>query len=60
MKQYWDDYFPIIVMVAIFCGLTGQFIWKMIYFPEPIVPVVIELVCTAGVIVLAAVMSLRH
>jgi len=35
--------FPIIVILAFLAGLIGQFIWKMIYFPEPIIPVVLEL-----------------
>jgi len=36
--------FPIIVIIALTSGLLGQFIWKMIYFPEPILPVIFELI----------------
>ncbi len=53
MKEFWDEWYPVIIMLALFAGLVGQFIWKMIYFPEPIVPVVIELVCIVGLVGLA-------
>lgn len=35
--------FPIILIIAFLSGLIGQFVWKMIYFPEPVIPVVLEL-----------------
>jgi len=38
-KKSW----VIIVLIALLAGILGQFIWKMIYFPEPIIPVIIEL-----------------
>jgi hypothetical protein len=44
MRWFWDVYWPIIVIIALALGLTAQFVWKMVYFPEPIVPVIIELV----------------
>jgi len=39
----WQRMWVIAVLVALLAGLTTQFIWKMIYFPEPIIPVIIEL-----------------
>ena len=42
--SFWRQYFPATVIIAFTCGLVAQFIWKMIYSPEPLVPVVIELV----------------
>ena len=35
---------PITIIVALTTGLIAQFIWKMIYFPEPILPVIFELI----------------
>ncbi len=41
-------FYPSSIVAGIIIGLTGgliaQFIWKMIYFPEPIIPVILELV----------------
>jgi len=36
--------FPIIVITSLTLGLIASFVWKMIYFPEPILPVILELV----------------
>ena len=44
--------FPISVIAAFGTGLMAQFVWKMIYFPEPLLPVVFEL---AGIIILAGI-----
>ena len=44
--------FPIAVILAFLAGLIVQFVWKMIYFPEPLLPVVLEI---AGFIVLAGI-----
>lgn len=60
MKKFWDDWYPVIVLVAFFSGLLGQFIWKMIYFPEPIVPVIIELLVIAGLAGLAVWMVIKY
>lgn len=60
MKYFWDDYFPIVVIIALFLGLLGQFIWKMIYFPEPIPLVVVELTCITGLVVLAIWGEIKH
>ncbi len=35
--------FVITIILALAAGLIAQFVWKMIYFPEPIIPVIIEL-----------------
>lgn len=42
--------FPIIVLVALMAGLLGQFGWKMIYFPEPLIPVIFEV---SGIVILS-------
>ena len=34
---------PVFIIISFACGLIAQFIWKMIYFPEPIVLVIFEL-----------------
>ncbi len=60
MKNFWNVYWPITVMVALTCGLTGQFVWKMIYFPEPIVPVIIELVFFYSIVGIAIWGELTH
>ncbi len=44
--------FPIAVIIAFLLGLIGQFVWKMIYFPEPIIPVICEV---SGFIILAGI-----
>jgi len=36
-------FFPILVIIAFLLGLIGQFAWKMIYFPEPLIPVICEI-----------------
>lgn len=35
--------FPIATICALTAGLLAQFTWKMVYFPEPIVPVIFEI-----------------
>ena len=50
MKDFWNDYWPIIVMIALAAGLTAQFVWKMIYFPEPVEAVIIELIGTWAIV----------
>ncbi len=60
MKEFWDDYWPISVIIALFLGLVGQFIWKMIYFPEPIGIVIFELVFIIGVVILTIVQKIRY
>lgn len=44
MKQIY----PIVVILSLAAGLVTQFIWKMIYFPEPVIPVIIELTFIIG------------
>ena len=44
--------FPIVVILAFLAGLIGQFVWKMIYFPEPLGVVILEI---TGFILLAIV-----
>ena len=60
MKQFWDDYCPIMVMIALALGLTGQFVWKMIYFPEPLKMVIIELVGIWAMVGVAIWGELKH
>jgi len=35
--------FPVIVIISLTLGLITAFVWKMIYFPEPLLPVILEL-----------------
>jgi len=42
--------FIIAVIAGLVAGLITQFVWKMVYFPEPLILVVGEV---AGIIVLA-------
>lgn len=55
MKRYLlRTFLPAIFVLALTCGLIGQFVWKMVYFPEPLLPVILELifiVAIAGYIV---------
>lgn len=60
MKHFWVNYWVIIIIIALACGLTGQFVWKMIYFPEPLVPVIIELTIIWGLVGLAIWLILKH
>ena len=44
--------FPISVIIGLTAGLVAQFVWKMMYFPEPLFPVILELMfifCLAGI-----------
>ena len=50
MREFWYGWWPGVVLVAFYLGLVTQFIWKMIYFPEPIVTVVLELVVITGML----------
>lgn len=50
--------FPAIVITSLTCGLIAQFTWKMIYFPEPIVPVILELVFIVALATVGASLSL--
>ncbi len=43
----------VIVLLALTAGLLGQFVWKMIYWPEPLVPVIIEICIILGLTGLA-------
>ena len=36
--------FPMVVIIGLTLGLITAFIWKMIYFPEPLLPVILELI----------------
>ena len=60
MKDFWDDYWPITVMIALALGLTAQFVWKMIYFPEPLGMVIIELIGIWALVGLAIWGELYH
>ena len=42
-KLFWGKDYPTVVILAFTLGLTGAFIWKMIYHPEPLIPVMLEL-----------------
>ncbi|MBA7580434.1 hypothetical protein ES708_22325 [subsurface metagenome] len=42
--------FVILTLVAFAAGLIAQFVWKMIYYPEPLIPVICE-VC--GIVIAA-------
>lgn len=42
--------FVVSVLLGFMAGLEAQFIWKIIYFPEPLIPVVVEM---CGIVVLA-------
>ena len=53
MWEKIKDIVPTLVIMALFAGILGQFIWKMIYFPEPVIPVIFELICITGLVVLA-------
>ena len=44
--------FVIAVLLGLLAGLLAQFVWKLIYFPEPIIPVIFELL---GFIILTGV-----
>jgi len=46
MKKLWI----ITVLLALYAGLIGQFVWKMIYFPEPLMLVIIELILIGGLV----------
>ena len=35
---------PIVIIISLTLGLITAFIWKMIYFPEPLLPVILELI----------------
>lgn len=43
-------YIPAVIILALTCGIIAQFVWKMVYFPEPITPIVLEM---ASIIILA-------
>lgn len=60
MKEFWDDWYPVIVLAALFAGLLGQFIWKVIYFPEPTVPVIIELTVILGLVISAIWLVIKY
>ena len=44
--------FPIIVILGLTADLIAQFIWKMVYFPEPLLVVILEVM---GIIILAGI-----
>ena len=44
--------FVVSVLLGLCCGLIAQFIWKLIYFPEPLIPVIIEV---SGIIILTGI-----
>lgn len=44
--------FPIAVIIGLLFSVIGQFVWKMIYFPEPLLMVIGELI---GFIIFAGV-----
>ena len=44
MKKPFSLVFPVIIIWALTAGLIAQFVWKMIYFPEPVIPFICELV----------------
>lgn len=35
--------FVISVLLGLTAGLVASFVWKMVYFPEPLLPVILEL-----------------
>lgn len=44
--------YSVVVICGLVMGLLAQFAWKMIYFPEPLTPVVIEV---TGIIVISGI-----
>ena len=53
MKKAW----VVIVLIALLIGILGQFVWKMIYFPEPLIPVIIEVVLIISLTISAIVLT---
>ncbi len=60
MKTFWAVVYPVIVILALWAGIVTQFVWKMIYFPEPILPVIIELIFITSVSGSAIWMTIRR
>jgi len=54
MKEEIKRVLPMIIIVSFACGLIAQFVWKMFYFPEPIIPVICEIV---GIVILGVIGS---
>jgi hypothetical protein len=54
--MFWKVWYPAIVISGLWGGIVAQFIWKLIYTPEPLVWVALEL---AFVTVLSALAVVR-
>ena len=48
MKYMLRKGLPVSFVGALTCGLLAQFIWKMIYWPEPLLPVILEIAGILG------------
>lgn len=41
--MFWKKYYPTMIIGGLWTGLVTQFVWKIVYFPEPLIPVIGEL-----------------
>ena len=40
---FWSVLYPAVILLALWAALVGAFVWKMIYHPESVVWVILEL-----------------
>ncbi len=51
--MFWRQIYPTMIIGGFWAGIMTQFVWKMIYFPEPLILVVGELIPITALGILA-------